>query len=76
MVARALVVEVIAVHVTCSLCGDTARIDMSTNDEFTTKVLTPFGTWWHAHRAPHLAGWDMLIDGHLIEWAGDDGVHH
>ena len=64
-----LSVRVVAVHVACGICGDTARIQHDAPDGFTRYVLQPLAGWWTSHRAPKLVLLEVIADGEPQEWA-------
>lgn len=70
MQARGFVsVKVVALHFVCGRCGDTARVEHSHPDTFTSHILQPAVSWWTAHLDPQLVLLEVVADGEHQEWA-------
>lgn len=70
-----MVVEILAVHVACGVCGDAQRIDQPQHaDAFTQRVLEPLLGWWTGHLAPQLVMVEVTADGQYQEWTISDVV--
>lgn len=71
-----VVVQVVAVHVHCHRCLDTARIQHNDPDGFTRHVLQPLGSWWVSHRDPEIVRLELTTNGVPQEWVASGNRQH